>query len=73
MTHKLSHVVRVADTQPYWVSHTHHPVTWCATHVREQEWQFTLELKGWAETYVFMFVFMFMDQNIATQFALLYG
>jgi len=71
MKHKLSHVVRIPDTHAYCDSHTHHPVTWCDTHVPKEAWKFTLEVdqETWAETYVFMF----LDQNIATQFALLYG
>ena len=57
----------------FYGKHTIHPVTWCDTHVPRTEWDFHLEMDINDPDPDESYVFSFEDQNMAIQFALLYG
>lgn len=66
------HVVRISDDL-WGLSHKGHPVAWCDSHVPSTEWDFHLEMDMDDPHAEESYVFSFTDQNMAIQFALLYG
>ena len=71
------HTVTIQDdvwlANPFYLTHKHHPVTWCDSHVPQETWSFHLEMDIDNPDSDESYVFSFEDQNMAIQFALLYG
>jgi hypothetical protein len=60
------HVIRIHDNKG-------HPVSWCSVHVPRTKWDFHLEMDMDDPLSKETYVFSFADQDMAVQFALLYG
>jgi hypothetical protein len=50
-----------------------HAVSWCSVHISPDAWSFHLEMDPDDPDADELYVFSFADQNMAIQFALLYG
>lgn len=72
MAPKLDHVVQINEDS--WDLNYLHPVAWCREHVLPQDtWIFRVQTDTHDLDATESYVFSFEDQNMAIQFALLYG
>ena len=71
MESQFPHVVYIDEDS--WNLNYLHPIAWCREHVRKDTWIFRVEQDPDDPDSDESYVFHFADQNMAIQFALLYG